>query len=47
VFLERDKFPRPEGERAAEELKAKEVTMLLWGIDFFKARKPLFYQNVS
>jgi transposase len=45
--LEKDKFPWPEGEIAAEELTAEEVRMLLWGIDFFKAHKPLFYQKVS
>ncbi|MDR1443861.1 MAG: IS66 family insertion sequence element accessory protein TnpB [Treponema sp.] len=46
-LLEKDRFPWPEGERAAEELNAEEVKMLLLGIDFFKAHKPLFYQKVS
>jgi transposase len=45
-LLEKDRFPWPEGERAAEELNAEEVKMLLLGIDFFKAHKPLFYQKV-
>ena len=45
--LERDKFPWAEGAQAVEELKAEEVRMLLLGIDFFKAHKPLFYQKVS
>ena len=45
--LERDLFPWPEHEQAVEELSATEVKMLLAGIDFWKAHKPLFYQKVS
>ncbi|MDR3338125.1 MAG: IS66 family insertion sequence element accessory protein TnpB [Treponema sp.] len=45
--LEKDKFPWPEHKQAAEEINAEEVKMLLAGIDFFKAHKPLFYQKVS
>ncbi|MDR1398664.1 MAG: IS66 family insertion sequence element accessory protein TnpB [Treponema sp.] len=44
--LEKDKFPWPEGEIAAEELTVEEVKMLLLGIDFWKAHKPLLYQKV-
>jgi transposase len=45
--LEKDKFPWPENERAAEELDSDEVRMLLAGIDFWKAHKPVFCQKVS
>jgi transposase len=45
--LEKDKFPWPEHERAVEELSAEGVKMLLAGIDFWKAHKPLIYQKVS
>jgi transposase len=45
--LEKDTFPWPEHEQAAEELGVEEVKMLLSGIDFWKAHKPLFYQKVS
>jgi transposase len=40
--LEQDRFPWPEYEQAAEELR-----MLLAGIDFWKAHKPLLYSKVS
>jgi len=45
--LEKDKFPWPENKTEAEELNAEELKMLLTGIDFFKAHKPLFYEKVS
>ena len=45
--LEKDRFPWPEGKKAVEELKEEEVRMLLSGIDFWKAHKPLFYSKVS
>jgi transposase len=45
--LEKDKFPWPENEAETEELKAEELRMLLSGIDFFKAHKPVFYEKVS
>jgi transposase len=44
--LEKDKFPWPEHEQAAEEIRVEEVKMLLSGIDFWKAHKPLLYQKV-
>jgi transposase len=45
--LEKDKFPWPENEAAVEELNAEELRMLLSGIDFWKAHKPVFYERVS
>jgi transposase len=45
--LEKDKFPWPENKTEAEELNGEELKMLLTGIDFFKAHKPLFYEKVS
>jgi len=45
--LEKDKFPWPQTSEAVQELSGEEITMLLKGIDFFKAHKTLFYKNVS
>jgi transposase len=45
--LEKDKFPWAENEAEAGELSADELRMLLAGIDFFKAHRPLFYKKVS
>ena len=45
--LEQDKFPWPETEEAVKELSGEELTMLLGGIDFFKAHKTLYYKKVS
>jgi transposase len=45
--LEQDKFPWPETEEEVRELSAEELTMLLMGIDFFKAHKTLYYKKVS
>jgi transposase len=45
--LEKERFPWPEHKEAVVEINAEEVKMLLSGIDFFKAHKPLFYQKVS
>jgi transposase len=45
--LEKDKYPWPETEEAVRELTREELTMLLSGIDFFKAHKTLYYKNVS
>jgi len=45
--LEKDKYPWPETEEEARELSAEELTMLLKGIDFFKAHKELYYKKVS
>jgi transposase len=45
--LEKDKFPWPNDEQEAEELTVDQVTMLLSGIDFFKAHKAIMYKKVS
>jgi transposase len=45
--LEKDKFPWPEDVAGVKELKVEEVYMLLSGIDFWKAHKPVYYQQVS
>jgi transposase len=45
--LEEGRFPRPEDSREAEEMDAAQLGILLPGIDFFKAHKPLQYQRVS
>ena len=44
--LEKDKFPWPSTSEAAMELSGEELSMLLAGIDFFKAHKELFYKKV-
>jgi transposase len=45
--LEQEKFPWPVTDEQARELRAEELSMLLSGIDFFKAHKTLYYKNVS
>jgi len=45
--LEKDRFPWPQTSEAAQELSGEELSMLLKGIDFFKAHKTLYYKNVS
>jgi transposase len=45
--LEKEKWPWPENEGEAEELSAEQLGMLLEGIDFWKAHKPVYYQRVS
>jgi transposase len=45
--LEKEKYPWPRTSEAVLELSREELTMLLNGIDFFKAHKPLYYKNVS
>jgi transposase len=45
--LERGRWPWPENEEAVEELSVEQLGMLLLGIDFFKAHKPVYYQRVS
>jgi len=44
--LEKERFPWPETSEAARELSGEELSMLLQGIDFFKAHKTLFYKKV-
>jgi len=45
--LEKEKFPWPETMEAVQELSRDELSMLLKGIDFFKAHKTLYYKKVS
>ena len=45
--LEKEKYPWPGTSEAARELSGEELTMLLRGIDFFKAHKALTYKKVS
>ncbi|MDC7124194.1 MAG: IS66 family insertion sequence element accessory protein TnpB [Spirochaetales bacterium] len=44
--LEKNKFPWPETEDDAREIKFEELKMLLDGIDFFKAHKQLHYSRI-
>ena len=44
--LEKEKFPWPDTSEAARELNGEELSMLLRGIDFFKAHKSLYYKKV-
>lgn len=41
--LERDRFPWPDTEEKARELRVDEVAMLLDGIDFFHAHRAVSY----
>jgi transposase len=45
--LEKEKFPWPDTVEAVQELSCEELSMLLKGIDFFKAHKALYYKKVS
>ncbi|GHV45776.1 transposase [Spirochaetia bacterium] len=45
--LEKDKFPWPENEQEAREINAEELGMLLAGIDFWKAHKPVYYERAG
>jgi transposase len=45
--LEQEKFPWPQTEEEAREISSEELTMLLSGIDFFRAHTTLYYKNVS
>jgi transposase len=45
--LERGRWPWPENAEAVEELSVEQLRMLLLGIDFFKAHKPVYYRRVS
>jgi transposase len=45
--LENDNFPWPATSEAVKELSGEELSMLLQGIDFFKAHKEVFYKKVS
>jgi transposase len=45
--LEKETFPWPKTGEEALELSGEELTMLLKGIDFFKAHKAAYYKKVS
>ena len=45
--LERDKFPWPRDTEEVQELSSEQLSMLLAGIDFWKAHKPLNYSRTS
>ena len=45
--LEKAKFPWPEHTEAVEELTGEQLEMLLSGINFWKAHKPVYYEKVS
>ena len=45
--LEKEKWPWPENEAEVEELSREQLELLLSGIDFWKAHKPVYYQRVS
>ena len=45
--LEKDKYPWPATSEAVKEISGEELSMLLQGIDFFKAHKEVFYKKVS
>jgi transposase len=45
--LEKHRFPWPESDEAAQRLTKEELSMLLCGIDFWKAHTELKYSEVS
>ena len=45
--LERDRFPWPQSQEAARAISAEQLSMLLDGIDFWSAHRPLNYRSVS
>jgi hypothetical protein len=45
--LEKDRYPWPQDEGEARELKVEQLQMLLAGIDFFNAHKELWYTKVA
>ena len=45
--LEKDQFPWPRDEGEAKKISREELTMILNGIDFFKAHKKLIFSAVS
>jgi transposase len=45
--LEKDRFPWPSTAEEAMEITGEETQMLLRGIDFFRAHKPLKYKRAS
>jgi transposase len=45
--LEKDKFPWPVSKEEAEELNFSQLKMLFDGIDFWKAHKPLIFEEIN
>jgi len=45
--LEKEKYPWPLTSDDVRELSGEELSMLLRGIDFFKAHKTLYYKKIS
>ena len=45
--LEKDKFPWPMTEDAAEEITLEQLRLLLDGIDFWKAHKKITYKEMN
>jgi transposase len=45
--LEKEKFPWPERKEEMEEVSREQLEMLLTGIDFWKAHKPLYYERAG
>jgi transposase len=45
--LEQDKFPWPDTKEEAKQISFEECKLLLQGIDFWKAHKPLSFSKVS
>jgi transposase len=45
--LEKERWPWPDKAEEVEELNREQVEMLLAGIDFWKAHKPVYYRRVS
>jgi len=45
--LEKDKFPWPMTEEEAQEITFEQLKLLLSGIDFWKAHKPLYFKEMN
>ena len=45
--LERDRFPWPQAAEQARQISVDELKMLLSGIDFWRAHKPLSYSRTK
>lgn len=45
--LEQDRFPWPRNEQQVEQLSTEQLAMLLAGIDFWKAHRPLNYTRTT
>lgn len=45
--LEKDKFPWPDTKKAAKQITLAQLKMLLSGIDFWKAHKPIIYEEMN